>query len=868
MIESMGVSSVSTLGVVPVLVGPLQALLAILPALLAALGMGMLSLLRPKGVKTLAIVLWRMRVALLLIAGVVVGGAYLWPAAVGHGASARQADLSQDWAMLRGGLGRTGALAGATGPGAEGMRWEAPGRYFASPALAGGRVYVTTADVASDSGDIRCYDASTGDLLWKRRPAGYRATFSSPAISGRFLMVGEGLHFTDDARVLCLDIADNGKVLWEYRTASHVESTPCIADGKVFVGAGADGYYCFALEGDGAGGAQILWHATGENYPDAETSPVYSDGNVYVGLGVGGQAVCCISASNGNEVWRIPAPYPVFAPPAICNGRLFVGMGVGDFVNDAEALQEARRRELAGAGASEAEIQREVLRLSPAGEVWGVRLDDPTDRWTLKLPRTVLGAIVAIDDDLYFGSRDGRVYHVSQDGKMLGSSDSHEPVFASPAATARWLYAVNAVGWLTCLDRQSLQPVWSQRLAGEGPFFSSPAVGEDCLFVGTASDGLLCLGNPAGERPRPRWAGHLGGPGKGGVAPNAGPLSAEGTKRWSYPVEGADAIRITAPVAVLEERILVPVASGPEAGLVCLTPPEDGQTEPRALWRVPCEQGVIRSPVAGFGRAWFVSGSEGKEGRTLRCVSLEDGAEQWGQPVEPGASGELLLTDDQVLVDEGGKTLASYSLDGDVQWTAVVGSMLETPDVAGPILVIATSEPAVLAALDRRSGAVLWRRELTVTPATGPVIDGDTVYLGSEEGLEARRLADGEALWTAALGAMATRPVLASADRLLCTTTDGAILLLNRASGALLHRANGATKRSGPIEIRGEVLYAARNGLVRLRSENGTFESDTWCEVTREWLGEQTSPAVLADGCVYFATDAYGLVCAGAWDDE
>ena len=56
-------------------------------------------------------------------------------------------------------------------------------------------------------------------------------------VAGRFLVCGEGLHYTLNARVFCMDVA-RGKILWTYETHGHVESTPCIDKGRVYVGAG------------------------------------------------------------------------------------------------------------------------------------------------------------------------------------------------------------------------------------------------------------------------------------------------------------------------------------------------------------------------------------------------------------------------------------------------------------------------------------------------------------------------------------------------------------------------------------------------------------------------------------------------------
>ncbi|MDP6360285.1 MAG: hypothetical protein QF473_34535 [Planctomycetota bacterium] len=48
------------IAVIPVLMGPLQVLLALVPVILAALGSALLALFRPQGMKLLLRLLWRL----------------------------------------------------------------------------------------------------------------------------------------------------------------------------------------------------------------------------------------------------------------------------------------------------------------------------------------------------------------------------------------------------------------------------------------------------------------------------------------------------------------------------------------------------------------------------------------------------------------------------------------------------------------------------------------------------------------------------------------------------------------------------------------------------------------------------------------
>ncbi|NIA21597.1 MAG: PQQ-binding-like beta-propeller repeat protein, partial [Anaerolineaceae bacterium] len=150
------------------------------------------------------------------------------------------------WPMWRGGPQRRGAVLDAEDPAHGKVVWsfskDGIKDFYCSPAVAGNRVYATSArwELFKKDGAIYSLDADTGKLDWMFNSQGYRATFSSPAVyhdrqkDKRYLVVGEGLHQTNDARVFCLDVEASekkhqGVMLWSYRTKSHVESSPCIA---------------------------------------------------------------------------------------------------------------------------------------------------------------------------------------------------------------------------------------------------------------------------------------------------------------------------------------------------------------------------------------------------------------------------------------------------------------------------------------------------------------------------------------------------------------------------------------------------------------------------------------------------------------
>ena len=374
---------------------------------------------------------------------------------------------SGEWRLFRGSLGRTGWVDSSPGPDGGGVKWSAEGRTqcYSSPAIVGDHVIATVTD-GRGARIVSC-DARNGERIWSVSPPGYRATFSSPVVSQGHLVCGEGLHHTPESRIVCFDLSFGlPRLAWELTTRSHVECTPLIEGDRVFVNAGDDGIYCLDLRG--GSDQQVIWHVPGMEYPDAETALAVADERVYVGLGRGGAALCVLDAGSGRELHRLPMPFSVFAPPAIYSGRLIIGMGNGNYL---EQPPDA------------------------TGEVRCLDLDTLETQWRVPTSSPVLAAVVADRDNVIFACTDGTLQIVRNDGTPVAEWRATSNILTAPAVTDEMVYCISSDGVLTGLDRARLEPVWKARLGAPGHYVSSPVVAHGHIYVGTPHDGLVCVGD-------------------------------------------------------------------------------------------------------------------------------------------------------------------------------------------------------------------------------------------------------------------------------------------------------------------------------------------------------------------------------------
>jgi outer membrane protein assembly factor BamB len=853
------------LAVVPVIIGPLQVLIAILPALLLSLAGACLALFKPSTLWALLKLLWRQKLALVILAAAVMGAVYLKRTFFPAARASTQTEAGTDWPMFRGGPERRGANDTNTPPTAGGINWSYATdvrTFFASPAVVGNRLYVSSADKAplTDRGAIYCLDTDTGALDWKAAPDGYLATFSSPSIVSNYLVCGEGLHMTKSARIVCMDITQRGKVLWTYTTKSHVESTPCLADGRVYVGAGDDGYYCFQLEPDTNGQAQLVWHAENARCPDAETSPAVHNGRMFAGLGMAGNAVICLNASNGVELWRQKTPYPVFGPPTIISNSVLIGMGNGNFVETADAVRRKELDKLRKEGKSEEELAAAAKLLGAAGEIWCLDQQSGDIQWKFKAGDVILGAVAATHEGFFFGSRDGFVYALTLDGALKKKWNANAPILTSPVVSGGHVYVVTETGILYGLRSDDLERVWEARLGFTGPFLSSPAVARGHLYVGSQQDGLLCLGQPAGAQRALTWDGFGGGTGRGGCLDRR-PLPAKGKLGWRFPpaseADSAPAPTITAPAACLNDELYVPLA-GPRNGLLCLREAaESKDAKGVERWFAATSNGVTLSPAATTNAIFFVDGKPGDAGRRLHCLAVADGRPRWTLPVSADAPGDLVLTEEGGLLADGTPgRLISFDPAGAIRWESPCGTLAGPPATQDAFIVLATAQPAGVAVLDRQTGRELWQQSLSAPPTAAPVVRKQTIFLGSTNGLCARSLADGRVLWESASGTPGAPLVLLN-ERLAYTTTGGELVVLDAADGRVRNTLAGAVPGIPPLATPDAFVYAGRNGLMNCSTTGENAAS--WMKL--DWLGRVTSAPVMADSRLYLATDKKGFLC-------
>ena len=466
--------------VIPQLLGPLTALLSIIPQILAFVGIALITAL-VFARDTVKMLFYKFRdaapvykIIVSVIGVIVIFGTTLGiyqmaqtptPVIVG----ANNVKANRAWATFRGNKHRTGHLDARPGPTNGTPAWvfkeEAAMAvdFSSSPAVAGNRLYIGSShgSIFSSGGATYCIDIESREVIW--RHVSPTPIFSSPAVAGGRVYIGEGYHEDSNCHLRCLD-AKTGEQIWSFQTASHVESTPFISQGKLYFTAGADGIYCIdALEG------QEIWHYKGVH---ADMSPVVHEDKLYFGTGYGDYQIYAVDAQTGTEIWSKQMPYPVWGSPSASENLVFFGLGRGN-LSDSDPI--------------------------PAGKAVALDVETGDIVWEHEAKDAVHTAIAVQHGNVTFGSRDGSVYCLrATDGKRNWQTGLGSPVVSSPAVTPDMVYAATKNGYIYALSTDDGKVKWefnTRTVARNINLYSSPAVANGFVYIGSSDRYIFSLGD-------------------------------------------------------------------------------------------------------------------------------------------------------------------------------------------------------------------------------------------------------------------------------------------------------------------------------------------------------------------------------------
>lgn len=394
-------------------------------------------------------------------------------------------NASQDWPWWRGPARNGWAAEGAPAPAkwseSQNVVWKAavPGRGHSSPILVGDRVYLTTADMASQVHSVLALDRTTGKSLWKtdvsqggfparNHPKNTEAT-STLASDGERLFASFFHH--EKIELFALDFS--GKVLWK-------------KDAGPF-------------------------NPRRYEYGYAPSPLIYRDSVIVVGEYDGASFMAAFDRVSGNERWRKPRPENItFSSPVVAHiaGRDQMLISGADQVASYDPASGERLWSTPGTTAATCGTmvwEGDVVIASggyPKAETLAVKADGSGTVLWRNNQKCYEQSMLATGGHVY-GLTDGGVLYCWRiaDGREMWKQRLRGPVSSSPVLVGGLIYWTNELGttYVFRPNPAKFDLVAENQLGEEG--FASPAASRGQLFIRTATgqgaarrEVLYCLG--------------------------------------------------------------------------------------------------------------------------------------------------------------------------------------------------------------------------------------------------------------------------------------------------------------------------------------------------------------------------------------
>jgi outer membrane protein assembly factor BamB len=419
-----------------------------------------------------------------------------------------QSSAAEPWATYRGNAERTGCTDGKAGPAAPKVLWalKSQEHFIAAPVPSGDRVFVSGLGAfnVSTFRALATDPKATERVAWsKTTPLLKLPTVSSPAVVDGKLVFGDGMHQTDGAFLHCLRL-DTGLPLWRLEvpgTLVHLEGSPTVEKGRVYLGGGAAGVLCVDMnrvtldgkEMDLAAIQKVLdakWAALLKKYEeDYKKDPDFTVKPTHDQLP---KPAPVTAWQQGKEKWHVDAPVAVAGDRVLAASAYLDNEKVGDralYALDAKTGEVKWRTALAlnpwgGPTVSGdtiivggSNIRYDTKTLAEAkGDVAAYGLADGKEKWRKELKGGVLSCAAVADGLAVVTATDGKVraYDVKT-GELKWHYDGKAPFFAPPAVAGGVVYAGDLRGVLHAVALADGSAKWKLDL-GKDPAVSAPGM--------------------------------------------------------------------------------------------------------------------------------------------------------------------------------------------------------------------------------------------------------------------------------------------------------------------------------------------------------------------------------------------------------
>ena len=273
-----------------------------------------------------------------------------------------------------------------------------------------------------------------------------------------------------------------GRLKWRFEVRAPIFSSPAIVGNRVYLSTG-DGR---VLALDAASGDLIWEHKVGA---PVNSSPAVAGDLVYVGLRDG--RVVALTRDAGEKLWEFKTGEPVYSSPTVYQGVLYIGSTDARlYALDATTGTERWSYLTGGRLTSGPAVNQEVTAVVSQNRRLYL-IDNSTGKRRLDFRTSLVKGSPAIHENYVF---------VADENGAVRAIDWRERLLPFEIGARRVITQLYIWGMVESVPRQR-GFVWGFQQSGER-FVGTPAVGNDTVYVGSASGTLFALDESTGEQ---RW---------------------------------------------------------------------------------------------------------------------------------------------------------------------------------------------------------------------------------------------------------------------------------------------------------------------------------------------------------------------------
>ncbi len=318
------------------------------------------------------------------------------------------------------------------------------------------------------------------DIIWKK---GYKSV-----ITDQPLALADYLIFTSQNGNLGLvDVAREG-ILGDGRIAPGFEHAPVIDSTYLYFGANLGQETLVALN---LLDLKKKWEI---KLPHIYTSPLVWNQYIYAGTKEG--LLFCVEKNNGKKIWHFPAHASLLGIPAEQNGRIYFTDIKGNlYCIDGKSGTSIWTTDLKSNCYNGPVLANDRIFIgTTAGIFYALTADSGKIVWQTSTGGSIYANAAYRDGTVYFGNNAHEIVALQADnGKVLWKFTTEGIINTTPLVGTNYVYVGSWDKNFYILSRYTGDEI--SRIQFSKPLKSSPIIYRDRLYLHTANDDIICVGN-------------------------------------------------------------------------------------------------------------------------------------------------------------------------------------------------------------------------------------------------------------------------------------------------------------------------------------------------------------------------------------